>query len=149
PVQVTRHKSGSLYFPSMSADGRVIVYEENFGLCKLDVASGETREIKININTDDRENPLETVVSSGECDSYHLSPSGKRAVVATHGELFSIATDRGDVRRLTTSPGARDGQPAWSPDGKWIAFVSDQGGREEVWICDERGGQQKQASDGD
>src|SRR5262249_34067142 len=53
PVQVTRHKSGSLFFPSMSADGKVIVYEENFGLCKLDVASGEAKEIKINIVSDD------------------------------------------------------------------------------------------------
>jgi tricorn protease len=149
PVQVTHHKSGSLFFPSMSADGRVIVYEENFGLCKLDVASGQTREIKIDITTDDRDNTVETVTSNGECDSYHLSPSGKRAVISTHGELFTIATDRGDVRRLTHTPDARDVQPAWSPDGKWIAFASDRAGREEIWLCDERGDQLKRISDTD
>jgi Tol biopolymer transport system component len=43
----------------------------------------------------------------------------------TRGELFTIATDKGDVRRLTRTPGARETQPRWSPDGKWIAFVSD------------------------
>jgi tricorn protease len=146
PEQLTRHTSGSLFWPSLSSDGNTIVYEENFGLWKLDLGSKETREIKIDITLDEKENNLETLTINGEADSFHLSPSGKRAVISTHGELFTIATDKGDVTRLTRSPGARDGQPSWSPDGKWIAFVSDQTGREEVWLCDERGGQPKQIS---
>ncbi len=148
-VQVTDHTSGSLFWPSLSSDGRVIVYEEDFGLCKLDVASGQTTRIKIDIVSDDKENTLETLVVNGDCDSYHLSPSGKRAVISTHGELFTIATGRGDVRRLTQTPGVRETQPRWSPDGKWIAFVADTSGRDEVWLCDENGGQLKQVSNGD
>lgn len=149
PVQVTRHTSGSVFWPSLSPDGKVIVYEENFGIWKLDTATGQTREVKINLVTEDRDNNLETITVSGECDAYHVSPSGKRAVIATHGELFSIATDRGDVRRLTGTPGARDGQPRWSPDGKWIAYLSDKSGREEVWVCDEFGEKQKMLSNSD
>ncbi|HXG09158.1 MAG TPA: S41 family peptidase [Gemmataceae bacterium] len=149
PVQVTRHTSGSLFWPSMSADGKVIVYEENFGLWKLDVATGRTTAIKIDLITDEPENSRETLTINGEADSYHLSPSGKRAVISVHGELFTIATDRGDVRRVTRTPGARDTQPRWSPDGKWIAFISDRSGREEVWVCDEQGGQLRQISDSD
>ena len=42
PVQVTHHTSGNLFFPSMSADGKTIVYEENFGLWKLDTATGKS-----------------------------------------------------------------------------------------------------------
>ena len=56
PVQVTRHSSGNLSFPSMSADGKTIVYEENFGLWKLDVASGKSKEIPIHITSDVKEN---------------------------------------------------------------------------------------------
>ncbi|MHB1422040.1 MAG: S41 family peptidase [Gemmataceae bacterium] len=149
PVQVTKHTSGSLFWPSMSADGRVIVYEENFGLWKLDTASGETHEIKVNLVPDEKDNNLETVLSNSEADSYHLSPSGKRAVVATQGELFSIATDRGDVRRLTKTSDVREAQPQWSPDGKRIAFVSDHSGREQIWVCDEHGGNQKQLTNSD
>ncbi|MCI0465090.1 MAG: S41 family peptidase [Gemmataceae bacterium] len=149
PVQVTKHKSGALFFPSMSADGKVIVYEENFGLWKLDVATGESREVKINIESDDQDNTLETVVINGEADSYYLSPSGKRAVVSVRGELFTIATDKGDIRRLTRTPSVREVQPQWSPDGKGIAFVSDKTGKEEVWLCDERGDKMKQISTGD
>src|SRR5262249_1171098 len=70
-------------------------------------------------------------------------------VISTHGELFNIATDRGDTHRLTATPAARDGQPRWSPDGKWIAYVSDQSGREEVWACDERGESRKMLTNSD
>src|SRR5439155_12836397 len=52
PVQVTKHTSGNLFWPSMSADGKVIVYEENFNLWKLDLASGTPREIKVNLVSD-------------------------------------------------------------------------------------------------
>jgi tricorn protease len=149
PVQVTKHTSGNLFWPSLSSDGRVIVYEENFGIWKLDVNSGETREIKINLVSDDKDNVLEAVTSNSECDAYSLSPSGKRAVISTHGELFTIATDRGDVRRITSTPSAREVQPVWSPDGKWIAFVGDQSGRDEIWLCDEFGKQLRKVSDGD
>src|SRR5262249_6097774 len=98
---------------------------------------------------DDKANNEETLTVQSEADSYHLSPSAKRAVLSTHGELFTIATDKGDVRRLTQTASVRETQPQWSPDGKFIAFVSDKSGREEVWLCDERGGQQKKISDAD
>src|SRR5262249_55795835 len=99
--------------------------------------------------SDDKANNLETLTVNGECETYSLSPSGRRAVVSTHGELFTIATGRGDVRRLTTTPGVRETQPRWSPDGKWIAFVADTKGNDDIWVCDEMGGQLKQVSTGD
>ena len=147
-VQVTRHTGGQLFFPSISSDGRVIVYEESFGIWKLDTASGKSTEIKLNIISDDKENALETLAIQGEADSFSLSPSSKRAAISAHGEIFTIATDRGEVQRVTESY-ARDTGPQWSPDGKWIAFFSDRSGREEAWIADERGNNLKKLSDSD
>ncbi len=149
PKQVTKHTSGSLFYPSMSADGKVIVYEEDFGIWKLDLASGEPKEVKITLATDEPANNFEVVTVSGEADSFHLSPTGQRAVISTQGELFTIATDQGGTRRLTNTPAVRDTDPRWSPDGKRIAFVSDKSGREEVWVCDEFGKEPKKVSDGD
>jgi tricorn protease len=149
PTQVTHHKSGNLFFPSVSGDGKVIVYEQDFVIWKLDVPTGKTQSVKIDIASDDTDNNVETKVVNGEADTFHLSPSGKRAVISTQGELFTIATEKGEIRRLTQTPGVRESQPRWSPDGKWIAFVADTDGSEQVWLCDESGGNMKQISRGE
>ena len=146
PVQVTHHNDGRLFSPSISADGRTIVYEENFGLWKLDVTTGKTSEIKLNILSDSKENDVEVLTVRNDADSYDLSPSGRRAAISTHGEIFTVATDRGDVQRVTASF-SREMQPAWSPDGHWIAFISDKSGQEEVWIARENGTGLKKLSD--
>jgi tricorn protease len=148
PVQITHHTSGNLNFPSISADGKTIVYEENFGLWKLDVASGKSTEIRINITSDVKENEVELRTVSSEAESFSLSPSGKRAAISTHGEVFTIATDRGEVQRVSETFW-REQNPRWSPDGKHIAFISDRTGREEIWMADERGGMLKRLSDVD
>jgi tricorn protease len=148
PAQVTRHASGNLFFPSISSDGRTIVYEENFGLWKLDTASGKSSEIRIDVKSDEKENPVALLTIQNEADGFSLSPSSRRAAISTHGEVFTVATDRGEVQRVTETFW-REGDPLWSPNGKWIAFTSDRTGREEIWIADERGRTAKKLTDSD
>ncbi|HEY7334648.1 MAG TPA: S41 family peptidase [Bryobacteraceae bacterium] len=148
PAQVTHHTDGNLFFPSMSADGKTIVYEDNFGMWKLDVASGKSSEIRIDIKSDVKQNEVAPAGISNEAETFHLSPSTKRAAVSVHGEIFTIATDRGEVQRVTETSWRED-DPRWSPDGKWIAFISDRTGREEIWIADELGRNLKKLTDVD
>ena len=147
-VQVTRHTDGNLFFPSISADGKTIVYEDNFGVWKLDTASGKSTELHFDIKTDMKDNDVELVTINNDAESFHLSPSNRRAALAVHGEIFTIATDRGEPQRVTETPW-KEQSPRWSPNGKWVAFVSDRTGREEVWISDELGKGQKKLSDAD
>ena len=148
PVQVTKHTTGALFWPSMSSDGKVIVYEENFGIWKLDVASGRSSEIKLDIVTDEKENQYEFETVTNQVDSFDLSPSSRRAVISVRGQLFTIATDRGDITRiLPDKMASRNDQPKWSPDGKLIAFVSDRSGRDEVWVSDPEGKTPKKITD--
>ncbi len=148
PVQVTRHTSGNVFHPSLSSDGKVIVYEADFGLWKLDVASGKSTEVKIDITTEEKENQIETVTIENEADSFDLSPSGKRAVISARNQIFTVATDQGDISTIANDVGAsRNESPAWSPDGKRIAFVSDRSGRQEVYLVDPDGKNLKQISD--
>jgi tricorn protease len=148
PVQVTHHGSGALFSPSISADGRTIVYEEGFALWKLDTATGKTSEVKIDIEPDDAGSRPLVVVDKGEVDDYDLSPTTRRAVVSYRGELFTIATEKGDVSRLTHT-GWRESRPVWSPDGKRIAFVSDEHGQDDVMVSDTDGLNLRRLSDSD
>ncbi|HEV2688447.1 MAG TPA: hypothetical protein VGV35_07825, partial [Bryobacteraceae bacterium] len=148
PVQVTHHTDGNLYFPSISADGKTIVYEDDFGLWKLDTASGTSNEIRVEIRSDVKENEIDHRTIDSQAEDFSLSPSGRRVAIATHGEIFTVASDRGEPQRVTESFW-REEEPRWSPNGKWIVFISDRSGREEVWMADERGHNVKQLSDVD
>ena len=148
PVQVTHHTDGNLYYPSMSADGKVIVYEDNFGLWKLDVPSGKSSQIHVDIKSDLKDNNQQVVTFNNEADGFNVSPSGRRVAVAVHGEIYTIASDRGETQRVTDTPW-RDQDPKWSPNGRWIAYISDRTGREEIWMSDELGKDVKKVSDAD
>jgi tricorn protease len=137
PVQVTRHTDGNVFWPSMSSDGKVIVYEDNFGIWKLDLASGRSTEIKLDIATDEKENEIDVETVSNEVDAFDISPSGRRAVISARGQILTIATDRGDITRIAPDRmSSRNDTPTWSPDGKYVAFISDRSGRDEVWITE-------------
>ena len=148
PTQVTRHTDGGLFWPSMSSDGKVIVYEDNFGIWKLDVASGKSSEIKLDISSDDKQNEVEFETITNEVDAFDLSPSGRRAVISARGQIFTIATERGDITRVAPDKMAsRNSAPTWSNDGKLVAFISDRSGRDEIWISDPEGQAPKKITD--
>src|SRR3954451_10324279 len=150
PIQVTRHTDGNVFWPSMSSDGKTIVYEDNFGIWKLDVASGKSSEIKLDITTDEKDNEHEIETVTNEVDNFDISPSGRRAVISTHGQILTIATDRGDITRVNPdNMASRSDSPKWSPDGKYVAFISDRSGHDEVWISDPEGRTPKKITDAD
>ncbi len=132
----------------MSSDGKTIVYEENFGIWKLDVATGRNSEIRIELNTDEKDNENEYAPVSNEVDCYDISPSGRRAVISARGQILTIATERGDITRVAPDRMASRNQfPKWSADGKYIAYLSDKSGRDEIWISDPEGKTPKRITD--
>jgi len=132
--RVTSFKTGDVRWPAMSADGKTIVFEHDFGLWKLDVATRKASEIKLDITSDSQENLAELRDFNSQADDYDLAPSGRRIVFSIHGEIFTAPVEEGDLRQITDGP-ARDKDPEYSPDGKSIAFVSDRSGREEIYVA--------------
>jgi tricorn protease len=141
--QVTSFKTGDVRFPGISADGKTIVFEHDFGIWKLDVASKKVTPIKLDIAAETQENLAEYRDFNSQVDDYDLAPSSRRIVFSVHGEIFTAPTDEGDLKQITDSPW-RDKDPQYSPDGRWIAFISDQSGRDELYIAASDGADEPQ-----
>jgi tricorn protease len=145
--KITSFKTGDVRFPSISSDGKTIVFEHDFVIWKLDVATKKTAEVKLDIATETEENVAEVEDFNSQVDDYALDPAGRHIVFSIHGEIFTAPTEEGDLRQITDNP-ARDKEPRYSPDGKWIAFVSDRSGREEIYVTGSDGsGEAQKISD--
>ncbi|HSK65089.1 MAG TPA: S41 family peptidase [Pyrinomonadaceae bacterium] len=131
--KVTSFKTGDVRWPAISSDGRVIVFEHDFGIWKLDVASKRATPITLNIEAETQENLSEVQSFNSQADDYDLAPSSRRIAFSIHGEVFTAPVEEGDLKQLTDGP-ARDRTVAYSPDGKWISYISDQSGREEIYV---------------
>ncbi|HEY6148469.1 MAG TPA: PDZ domain-containing protein, partial [Thermoanaerobaculia bacterium] len=68
-----------------------------------------------------------------------LSPSGARLAVEFRGEILSVPAEKGDVRNLTNTTGVHERWPIWSPDGRRIAYFSDESGEYELFVRSQDG----------
>jgi tricorn protease len=139
--QVTEalHSDG-LDFKTISAGPDAIVIEQ-FGAIKLyDPNTHQAKNIPIHVAGDfDSVRPHFAKVEPKRIQNFGISPTGARAVFEAWGEIFTVPTDKGDIRNLTHSPAVADRDPAWSPDGKSIAYFSDESGEYELTIRDQNG----------
>jgi tricorn protease len=131
--RITTFKNGDVRWPSISSDGRVIMFEHDFGIWKLDVNSKRATPITLNIDAETEENMSEFEAFNSEADDYDLAPSSRRIAISVHGEIFTAPVEEGDIKQLTDGP-ARDRSVSYSPDGKWLSYISDQSGREELFV---------------
>jgi tricorn protease len=142
-IQVTKNRDWDIRWPSSDDQSR-IVYERNGELEIYDVASKKTSPISIAVPDDGiNKRPRQTSVAN-RISWFGLSPKGERAVFSARGDIFTVPIEKGGTRNLTRSSGAHDRFPVWSPDGRWIAYMSDQSGEDEVWIVAQDGSSQPQ-----
>ena len=77
--------------------------------------------------------------------SVDVSPDGTTLVLEILGDLYTLPIGGGEARRITEGL-AFDSQPSFSPDGEWIAYLSDHDGGENLWIVRTDGTDAKQLS---
>lgn len=145
--QVTSEKTWDVRWPASDSAGR-IVYELNGELSVYDAATGKSRSVSIEVPSDGVARRPRRVSADGNIEDYALSPHGRRAVFSARGDIFTVPAEKGPTRNLTKSSDAHDRLPAWSPDGRKIAFVSDQSGEEQVYVVDQSGGVPEQLTQG-
>jgi tricorn protease len=145
--RVTSFQAGDVRWPAISPDGKTIAFEHDFTLWTLDLAGKEAKRVPLEIAAETQESLTEYHDFNSEMDDYAVAPDGKRIVFSVHGEVFTAPTDEGDLVQLTDGP-ARDRDVEYSPDGKAIAYVSDQSGREEIYVIKADGtGESKKVTD--
>jgi tricorn protease len=125
---------------SASAGPDAIVYEQFGSLHLYDLKSGQDHTVDVKISADLPEvRPHFQKIEAKRLRSAGISPTGARAVFEARGEILTVPADKGDVRNLTGTPAAAEREPAWSPDGKWIAYFSDESGEYQLHVRDHLG----------
>jgi len=124
---------------SMSGGPDVLVYEKFGSIFVLDPASGAAKAVPIRVDADVLGVRPRFESAAASVQSAAISPTGARAVFEARGEIVTVPAEKGDARNLTRTPGVMERDPAWSPDGKSIAYFSDESGEYALVIRDQRG----------
>ncbi|MFO7914185.1 MAG: PDZ domain-containing protein [Candidatus Krumholzibacteriales bacterium] len=131
-VKVTDHDRYDVKFPSLGGDA--IVYENGGYLYVLDLNTGKTAKITVNIPAELNQKRPHYVDAGRLIRSFGISAAGKRAAFGARGDIFTVPAEKGEIRNLTASSGSRDRSPAFSPNGKWVAYFSDRDGEYEIYL---------------
>ena len=136
-TQLTRHDD----FPvlSLAAGGGHVVYEQAGYLHLFDPAAKTSQKLTIGVAADLEETRPRFVRGAKYVRNAALSPSGARAVFDFRGEIVTVPAEKGDARNLTGTVGIHERSPVWSPDGKQIAYFSDESGEYELVVAPQDG----------
>ncbi len=144
--RLTHYADADIRTPS--TDGKTIVYERDGLLYMYDIASGDAHKLDTRILSEDLGARPYVRNVANQIAGLDISPTGVRVAVEARGNLFTVPAKHGDTRNFTNLSGARARTPRWSPDGKTIAYITDQTGNYEVYTQPQLGGTPTQLTSG-
>ena len=131
-TKVTDFKQYDCKFPSLGDDA--IVFENGGFIYVFDLATQKTNKITILIN-DDFVNARSSLKDASKIiNSFSLAPDGKRVAFDARGDVWTVPAKTGITKNLTNTSGVHERNVNWSPDGQFIAYVSDKTGEDEIYI---------------
>lgn len=128
-------------FPVLSLSGREgkLVFDQAGYLHEYDLAGSGEKKLTIGIAADLLEVRPRYASGARYIRQADISPSGSRVVFDFRGDIVTVPAEKGDYRNLTQTTGVHESWPAWSPDGKTIAYISDASGENAIHIRQEDG----------
>lgn len=140
--QVTDFKEFDIKWPSIGpgANGRgEIVFQNGEDLYLLELPGGKSRKVEVIIPGDRPRLRDQSVDAAKFIQQATPSPGGKRVAFEARGDIWTAPAVEGVTVNLTRTSGIAERDPIWSPDGKWIAYLSDQTGEYEIFLIDAEG----------
>ncbi|MGH9702709.1 MAG: DPP IV N-terminal domain-containing protein, partial [Candidatus Acidiferrales bacterium] len=135
-LQVTQFRNGRVLWPSITPDGKTIVFERDFEIWKLDTASKRAAQVPITRVGAPAGPGMQHLKLDNHFQEMALSPDGKKVAFVVHGEIFAAsAKDGGDAARITFTPQA-ESEISWSPDSRQLVYVSDRAGSTNIFLHD-------------
>jgi tricorn protease len=126
-------------WPSLASDGSAIVFSNGGFLYRLDLKTEKAAKVPVSLASDRAPQGTAWKDVKENVADVAISPSGARVVIEARGELFSVPAKEGATRNLTATQGIRERAPAWSPDGKTVAYLSDATGEYEIYVRSQDG----------
>ena len=135
--QLTFFNDYDIKFPSLGTDA--IVFEKGGAIYRFDLTAGTAASIPITVAEDFAASRSGLLDVSQSIANFEISPDGQRALFGARGDLFTTPAKYGEIRNLTATPGIHERSSSWSPDGRWIAAISDRSGEDEIWLFSQEG----------
>ncbi len=124
---------------SLSAGPDALAYEQFGGIYIFEPASGKSQRVNVQVAADLPATRAHWEKVGDKIQAGSISPTGQRAVFETRGEILSVPAEKGDIRNLTRTTAVAERDPSWSPDGKYIAFFSDESGEYALHLVEQSG----------
>jgi tricorn protease len=136
--RLTDFSDFDIKFPSLGK--KAIVFEKGGYIYRFDLQNEKTQNVSITVANDMIYGRNEIKQVSKNITNYEISPDGMRALFGARGDIFTVPASQGQTRNLTRTSAVHERNSKWSPDGQWIAFVSDASGEDEITILKPGGG---------
>ncbi len=140
--QLTNFRKYDVKFPSIGTD--YIAFENGGYIYLLDLANDTHKKIDIQIAEDFVTAREKICDASKRIESFEISPDGKLGLFTARGNIFTVPAKNGKTKTLTATSGVHERNAVWSPDGKWIAYISDESGEDEVYVMKPDGSEKTQ-----